>query len=55
VIAYNLACYACQMKDLDRAREWFFRAMRIGGKVEIKKMALADADLEPLWEEIHKF
>ncbi len=54
VIAYNLACYACQMKDLDRAREWFFRAMRIGGKVEIKKMALADDDLEPLWAEIQK-
>ncbi len=54
VIAYNLACYACQMKDFDRAREWFFRAMRIGGKAEIKKMALDDSDLEPLWEEIVK-
>ncbi len=54
VIAYNLACYACQMKDLDRAREWFFRAMRIGGKIEIKKMALEDGDLKPLWEEIQK-
>lgn len=54
VVAYNLACYACQMKDLDRAREWFFRAMRIGGKVEIKKMALVDDDLKPLWEEIEQ-
>lgn len=54
VIAYNLACYACQMHDLDRAREWFFRAMRIGGKEEIKKMALEDEDLKPLREEIEK-
>ena len=54
VIAYNLACYACQMKDLDRAREWFFRAMRLGGKTEIKKMALDDEDLKPLWTEIGK-
>ena len=54
VIAYNLACYACQMKDLDRAREWFFRAVRLGGKVEIKHMALADDDLKPLWTEIEK-
>ena len=54
VIAYNLACYACQMRDLDRAREWFFRAMRIGGKAEVKKMAMLDEDLEPLWEEIEK-
>jgi tetratricopeptide (TPR) repeat protein len=54
VIAYNLACYACQMKDLDRAREWFFRAMRIGGKLDIKRMALDDEDLEPLWAEIGK-
>ena len=54
VIAYNLACYACQMKDLDRAREWFFRAMRIGGKAEIKRMALDDDDLKPLWTEIEK-
>ena len=54
VIAYNLACYACQMKDLDRAREWFFRAMRLGGKTELKKMALADEDLKPLWAELGK-
>jgi Flp pilus assembly protein TadD len=51
-ISYNLACYACQMRQLDAARTWFKRALVIGGREKIKKMALDDADLEPLWEEI---
>jgi Flp pilus assembly protein TadD len=52
VIAYNLACYACQLNQLDAAREWLRRAIRIGGKENIKKMALEDDDLKPLWSEI---
>lgn len=52
VIAYNLACYACQLKQLDKAREWLHRAVKVGGKDEIRKMALADDDLQPLWPEI---
>jgi Flp pilus assembly protein TadD len=54
VISYNLSCYACQMQDLDVAREWFQRALQVGKKKEIKSMALADPDLEPLWEEIRR-
>jgi predicted Zn-dependent protease len=52
VIPYNLACYACQMKQLDAARLWLQRAASIGGKEKIKNMALQDSDLEPLWAEI---
>lgn len=52
VIAYNLACYACQMLQLDLARDWLCRAIATGKKGEIKKMALADDDLKPLWPEI---
>ena len=52
IIAYNLACYACQMKRMDDARLWLQRAVAIGGKENIKRMALADRDLEMLWEEI---
>ena len=52
VIAYNLACYACQMNRLPEARTWLKRALKLGGKEEIKAMALRDSDLEPLWEEI---
>jgi Flp pilus assembly protein TadD len=52
VIAYNLSCYACQMQQLATAREWLQRAVQAGGKEAIKKMALADDDLQPLWTEI---
>ena len=52
VIAYNLACYGCQMNRLTEARTWFRRALKIGGKERIKEMALCDSDLEPLWAEI---
>jgi tetratricopeptide (TPR) repeat protein len=52
IIPYNLSCYACQMRQLEEARVWLKRALNIGGKEKIKQMALADADLEPLWEEI---
>jgi Flp pilus assembly protein TadD len=54
VISYNLSCYACQMQDLEVARQWFQRALEVGRKKEIKSMALADPDLEPLWEEIRR-
>jgi Flp pilus assembly protein TadD len=53
-IPYNLACYACQMTRLAEAREWLQRAVAVGGKEAIQRMALADADLEPLWEEIRQ-
>jgi Flp pilus assembly protein TadD len=54
-IAYNLSCYACQMGDLDRAREWLHRAGGAGGKGEIRLMALMDPDLKPLWDEIREW
>jgi len=52
VIPYNLACYACQLERLDDARNWLRRAMKAGRAAEIKRMALADSDLQPLWPEI---
>lgn len=52
IISYNLSCYACQMKDMEAARTWLKRALLIGGKEKIKRQALADPDLEPLWREI---
>ncbi len=54
IIPFNLSCYACQMRQLDVAREWLRRAVQIGGKEAIKRMALKDADLEPLWAEIRE-
>ena len=52
VIAFNLACYACQLGQLDEARKWMKRAMKIGGREVIRQMALADDDLKPLWPEL---
>jgi predicted Zn-dependent protease len=49
-IPYNLACYACQLGELDEARLWLSRAVAIGGKEEIRSMSLSDHDLEPLWD-----
>jgi hypothetical protein len=51
-IAYNLSCYACQMRDLDGAREWLARAVKVGDRAHIREMALQDPDLEALWQEI---
>jgi hypothetical protein len=51
-IPYNLSCYACQMDRMDEARVWLRRALKIGDKHAIKEMALSDADLQPLWNEI---
>ncbi len=52
IIPYNLACYACQLGLMDEARQWLGRALDIGDKEPVKRMALKDEDLEPLWEEI---
>jgi Flp pilus assembly protein TadD len=51
-IAYNLSCYACQLNKVDEARNWLKRAAQVGGLEHIKRMALTDADLRPLWPEI---
>ena len=54
VIPFNLSCYACQMRQLDEARLWLKRALKIGGKEKMKQMALGDPDLQPLWDEIRQ-
>jgi hypothetical protein len=52
IIPYNLACYACQMQKPDQARILLTRALALGKRDEIKRMALSDSDLQPLWSEI---
>lgn len=54
VVPYNLACYACRMGDLVNAKTWLERAIKRGEKKVVKKMALADEDLEPLRVEIER-
>jgi len=52
IIAYDLACYACQLDRLDEGRQWLRKAFRLGDPKEIRTLALADPDLKSLWPEI---
>lgn len=52
IIPYNLACYACQLRQPAKARVLLIRAMALGGRDHIKQMALHDSDLQPLWAAI---
>lgn len=52
IIPYNLACYACQSGRLGEARAWLKRAFALADGHEIRRQALEDPDLEPLWSEL---
>ncbi|GAG14228.1 unnamed protein product, partial [marine sediment metagenome] len=47
---FNMACYHSQLGDLDEARTYVKKA--VGLDKGFRMMALEDADLEPLWEEL---
>jgi predicted Zn-dependent protease len=53
-IPFNLSCYACQIGQLDAARDWLERTVAISGKEKVRAMALNDSDLKPLWDEIRQ-
>jgi predicted Zn-dependent protease len=53
-IPFNLSCYACQLGQLDAARDWLTRAVAVSGKEKVMAMALNDSDLKPLWDEIRQ-
>jgi predicted Zn-dependent protease len=50
IIAYNLACYACQIGDVPKAKQWLRKAANLRGREAIKQMAKDDSDLAPLTE-----
>ena len=54
VIRYNLACYSCQLGELDESRAWLKKAIALIGADTIKEMASADPDLRPLKGEIQQ-
>lgn len=54
IIPYNLACYACQLGDMEAASRWFSEAVKRGGAKKMKAMGLDDPDLLPMKEEIRK-
>jgi tetratricopeptide (TPR) repeat protein len=51
-IRYNLACYECQLGNLERAKDWLEKAFKLGDARKMKLAALDDQDLQPLWKEI---
>jgi predicted Zn-dependent protease len=52
IIPYNLACLACKLGRLKDASHWIRRASQVGGRAEVKLMALSDPDLAPLLDEV---
>jgi predicted Zn-dependent protease len=52
LLRYNLACYECQSGNLKEAMMWLQKAIDMAGKNDIRKIALDDPDLEPLWVNI---
>ena len=52
IIPYNLACYVCQLGDSAEAMRRLTKAIKLGGKDQIKSLALRDLDLKPLWDKI---
>jgi Flp pilus assembly protein TadD len=52
LIAYNLACYECQLGNLPQARDWLRQAFKWGDARHLKQMCAQDSDLEPLRSEI---
>jgi len=50
IIPYNLACYECQLGQFGTAKRWLGLAEKIQGKATLKKMALSDPDLKPIWD-----
>ena len=52
LISFNLACYECQLGNLQVAKQRLKEAFDLAGKKDIRLMALDDPDLKPLWQQI---
>jgi predicted Zn-dependent protease len=48
---YNLACYCSQLGEMEQAEQWLKKAAAIDNAA-VKKMALKDTDLKPLWDRL---
>jgi Flp pilus assembly protein TadD len=50
ILHYNLACYECQLGDLEVAKARLAHAFQLAPKCRL--MALDDDDLAPLWDSL---
>jgi hypothetical protein len=49
LMRYNLACYSCQLGNLEESKRWLAGAGLKGDAKQIKRMAKDDPDLAPLF------
>jgi Flp pilus assembly protein TadD len=54
IIAYNMACYECQLGHQQAALDGLLKAFAAGRAGQLRSMALDDRDLEPLWPRIRE-
>jgi len=54
LMRFNLACYACQLGNLEEAMAWLAKAVTLADRESIRDMALQDQDLQPLWAKIRE-
>ena len=52
MIPYHLAGFACRLGNIDEARHRLNAALELVDADSLKTKALAEADLQPLWQEI---
>ena len=50
LIHFNLACYECQLRELEVAKARLQHALKLDSG--LRAMALDDEDLKPLWDQI---
>jgi hypothetical protein len=50
IIKYNLACYCCQLGEIDSAKNYLKKAFEIDSGWRLQ--ALDDEDLKPFWDSL---
>jgi len=50
IIFYNLACYECQLGQIEASKNYLKQAFKID--LNWRKAALDDEDLKPLWNDL---
>src|SRR5262245_4554531 len=50
IIKYNLACYCCQLEDIENAKNYLKEAFELD--LNWRRAALEDEDLKPLWDSL---
>jgi Flp pilus assembly protein TadD len=50
IIRYELACFCAQLGKVEEAWSWLDEACQVGVAKAVKRLAVTDPDLEPLWK-----